>query len=96
MTCKFVLKCSIRENWLVDNNELIKTVAEIFSVKIVFVFSLNTLNRLNAVIVCELNIFLEIHLLFVSSNVFELLNWCFDKNHCKLMLAEFVFVPSFP
>ena len=39
MTCKFVLKCSIREKWLVDNNELIKTVAEIFSVKIVFVFS---------------------------------------------------------
>ena len=43
MTCKFVLKCSIREKLLVDNNELIKAVAEIFSVKIVFVFSLNTL-----------------------------------------------------
>ena len=39
MTCKFVLKCSIREKWLVDNNELIKAVAEIFSVKIAFVFS---------------------------------------------------------
>ena len=39
MTCKFVLKCSIREKLLVDNNELIKAVAEIFSVKIFFVWT---------------------------------------------------------
>ena len=38
MTCKFVLKCIIREKWLVDNNELIKAVAETFSIKICFYF----------------------------------------------------------
>ena len=38
MTCKFVLKCSIREKRLVDNNELIKAVAKIFSIKIGFGF----------------------------------------------------------
>ena len=37
MTCKFVLECSIREKWLADNNEFIKAVSEIFSVKMVFV-----------------------------------------------------------
>ena len=42
MTCKFV-KCIIREKLLVDNNELIKAVAETFSIEISFVFSLNTL-----------------------------------------------------
>ena len=36
MTCKFVLKCIIREKWLVDNNELVKAVAETFSIKICF------------------------------------------------------------
>ena len=38
MTCKFVLKCIIREKWLVNNNELVKAVAETFSIKICFVF----------------------------------------------------------
>ena len=38
MTCKFVLKGIIREKLLVDNNELIKTVAETFSTKIFFFF----------------------------------------------------------
>ena len=33
MTCKFALKCSVREKSFNDNNELIKVVAEIFSVK---------------------------------------------------------------
>ena len=37
MTCKFLLKCIIREKLLVDNNELIKAVAEAFSIKICFV-----------------------------------------------------------
>ena len=37
MTCKFVLECNIREKWLADNNEFIKAVSEIFSVKMVFV-----------------------------------------------------------
>ena len=36
MTCKFLLKCIIREKLLIDNNELIKAVAEAFSVKICF------------------------------------------------------------
>ena len=36
MTWKFVLKCNIKEKWLVDNNELIKALDEIFSVKIIF------------------------------------------------------------
>ena len=43
MTCKSVLKCNIREKWLFDNNELIKAVAKIFSVEMVFVFFLNNL-----------------------------------------------------
>ena len=43
MTWKFVLKYIIREKLLVDNNKLIKAVAKIFSIKICFVFSLNTL-----------------------------------------------------
>ena len=43
MTCKFVLKGIIREKLLVDNNELIKTVAETFSTKIFFFFFLNIL-----------------------------------------------------
>ena len=52
MTCKFVLKCIIREKGLVDNNELVKAVAETFSIKICFVFVfvfvfLNTLNCMN-------------------------------------------------
>ena len=34
MTCKFLLKCIIREKWLADNNELVKAVAETFSIKI--------------------------------------------------------------
>ena len=34
MTSKFVLKYSITEKWLVDNNELIMAVAEIFSIMI--------------------------------------------------------------
>ena len=38
MACKFVLKCIIREKWLVDNNDLVKAVAETFSIKICFVF----------------------------------------------------------
>ena len=46
MTCKFVLKCVIREKWLVDNNELVKAVAETFSIKICFAFSLNTLSKI--------------------------------------------------
>ena len=49
MTCKFVLKCITREKWLVDNNELVKAVAETFSIKICFAFSLNTLNCMNGV-----------------------------------------------
>ena len=49
MTCKFVLKCIIREKGLVDNNELVKAVAETFSIKICFAFSLNTLNCMNGV-----------------------------------------------
>ena len=36
MTCKFLLKCIIREKLLIDNNGLIKAVAEAFSVKICF------------------------------------------------------------
>ena len=43
MTYKLISKCIIREKWLVDNNELVKTVAETFSIKICFVFSLNIL-----------------------------------------------------
>ena len=38
MTFKFVLKCIIREKWFVDNNELVKAVAETFSIKICFVY----------------------------------------------------------
>ena len=40
MTCKFVLKCIIREKWLVNDNELIKGVVEIFSIMIGFCFSM--------------------------------------------------------
>ena len=43
MTFKFFFKCSTREKWLVDNNELIKAETEMFSLKMVFIFSLNTL-----------------------------------------------------
>ena len=43
MTLKFVLKCIIREKLLVHNNEVIKAAAVTFSIKICFVFSLNTL-----------------------------------------------------
>ena len=32
-----------------DNNELVKAVAETFSIKICFAFSLNTLNCMNGV-----------------------------------------------
>ena len=49
MTCKFVLKCIIREKWLVDNNDLVKAVAETFSIRICLFFSLSTLNCMNGV-----------------------------------------------
>ena len=40
MSCKFVLKCILRAKWFVDNNELIKAVAEIFSIIIYYLFLL--------------------------------------------------------
>ena len=43
MTCKFALKCSIREKWLVNVNELIKAIAKIFSIMICFCFLLEYL-----------------------------------------------------
>ena len=76
MAFKFVLKCIIREKWLVDN-ELIKGVAETFSIKtrICFVFSLNTL------VVLWMQLYEWCH-----KYVFDVVISCKieKKNYCKL------------
>ena len=79
MTCKFVLKCSIREKLLVDNNELIKAVAEIFSVKIVFVFSLNTL---------YIHIYIYIHTYIYIRSIFRQQLFCSLRAHQHSSVKE--------
>ena len=51
MTCKFVLKCIIREKWLVDNNELVKVVAETFSIYI-YIYIYNKIYAMKVIRPC--------------------------------------------
>ena len=62
MTCKFLLKCIIREKWLADNNELVKAVAETFSIKICSL----SLSTLLYIYIIYIYILLYIYILFIS------------------------------
>ena len=67
-----------------------------FSILLIAVTSLIFLLRLNDVISWQINGFLEIHLLLIISHVFVSPYWFLDKNDCKVMLVEFIFVLACP
>ena len=89
MTCKFVLKCIIREKLLVDKNELIKAVAKTFSIKICFFLEyltymyvcihtyIHTYIHIYIYIYTYIYIFIGsswVHKLFYCCHLFN--NWC--------------------
>ena len=69
MTFKFVLKCIIREKWLVHNNELVKAV-ETFSIKISFVYLIYMCVYIYIYIYIYINIYIYIQNIYVGINIY--------------------------